>query len=107
MVRIICIWATYFVWPLGGFAISLKKIASIGGYCSFILFTVFFNLNMILREQDDIWRYIESYRYAVEGNVFLLFSSSDFYFPVTAFLFSQMNLSYRILFMLSQPFKVL
>jgi len=98
MVRIICIWATYFVWPLGGFAISLKKIASIGGYCSFILFTVFLNLNMILREQDDIWRYIESYRYAVEGNVFLLFSSSDFYFPVTAFLFSQMNLSPVYLF---------
>lgn len=73
------------------FLLSLKYFSKIYGYCIFILFTVFLNMCVNFRPQDDIYRYIEGYNRLLGGVNWL--GNIDLYYWGSAVLFSAFNLS--------------
>lgn len=89
-IRNLATYTIYLFWPMGGFLSSLNRFKSIFGYICFTLFGIFINLNMKIRVQDDIARYIGGYNYQLLGVSST--GDKDFYYSLSSYLFGLFNL---------------
>lgn len=83
----------FLVSPVSGFLLSLPKLKKWFGGCMFLLFAIFFNLCLIIRSKDDIYRYIQGYNFCLsQGGDFML-NPEHLYYSWSAILFAAYDAS--------------
>lgn len=81
----------YPFFPFFGFLCSLRRFKSLFGYLAFLAFAVFLHLNNAIRSEDDIYRHISNYNFALQtGSGYM--AESGPYLATTVNTFAAFNL---------------